>query len=66
MVGMVTTPTAAAFAGPVPVIVAKSALAKTETLAAEPREVPIRARARSMKKSPPPMRIITAPNSTKT
>ena len=40
IVGMVTTPTAAALEGPVPVIVANSALAKIETLPAAPRVRP--------------------------
>jgi hypothetical protein len=62
IVGIVTMPTAATFDGPVPVIVAKSALAKIETLPAEPRVVPTSAWASLMKKSPPPMRIMNAPN----
>ncbi len=59
-------PTAAALEGPVPVIVANSALAKIDTLPAAPRVRPTSAWARWMKKSPPPMRIMNAPNRMKT
>ena len=53
-------PTAATFAGPVPVIVAKSALAKIDTLAAEPRAVQLQKALIQAWEEAPISRAITA------